>query len=302
MGTVWLAHRSDGRYEGRVAVKVLNAALLGRPTEQRFVREGSVLARLRHPNIAQLIDAGVAPSGQPYLVLEYVDGERIDRYAEARSLSVEARVRLFLDVLAAVAHAHVRLVVHRDLKPTNILVTQDGVVKLLDFGIAALLGAEDGELTREVDPALTPEYAAPEQLLGHPVTTATDVYALGLVLFVLLTGKHPFAPEGKSGPELARATLEQQTPRPSRFPTSCARRSTPRRSRQHRVQSAEEESGRALRDRRRLPRICGASSPASRFPLAPTPSPIEPPNSSAGTASASQRRPRLRWCWSAPPF
>src|SRR5688572_11418185 len=215
MGTVWLAHRSDGRYEGRVAVKLLNSALLGRPAEQRFVREGSVLAKLRHPNIAQLVDAGVAPSGQPYLVLEYVEGERIDRYAEERNLDLEARVRLFLDVLAAVAHAHSHLVVHRDIKPTNILVTPQGVVKLLDFGVAALLGPDDSSLTREADAGLTPEYAAPEQLLRQPVTTATDVYALGLVLFVLLAGKHPLGAEGKSIPEIARATLDQDAPRPS---------------------------------------------------------------------------------------
>src|SRR5262245_56015817 len=165
MGEVWLARRSDGRYEGRAAVKLLSAALLGRPAEQRFVREGSVLARLRHPNIAQLIDAGVAVSGQPYLVLEYVEGERVDRYAAERDLDIAARVRLFLDVLAAVAHAHSHLIVHRDIKPSNIMVTRDGAVKLLDFGIAALLGPDDSGLTREVDAGLTPEYAAPEQLL-----------------------------------------------------------------------------------------------------------------------------------------
>jgi len=217
MGTVWLAHRSDGRFEGRAAVKLLNAALLGRPAEMRFVREGSVLAKLRHPNIAQLVDAGVAPSGQPYLVLEHIEGERIDRYAEERNLSVDARVRLFLDVLAAVAHAHSHLIVHRDIKPSNILVTPQGVVKLLDFGVAALLGPDDSSLTREADAGLTPEYAAPEQLLRQPVTTATDVYALGLVLFVLLAGKHPLGPEGKSVPEIARATLDNETPRPSEF-------------------------------------------------------------------------------------
>ncbi|MGH8175489.1 MAG: protein kinase domain-containing protein [Steroidobacter sp.] len=217
MGTVWLARRSDGRYEGRAAMKLLNAALLGRPTEQRFVREGSVLAKLRHPNIAQLIDAGVAPSGQPYLVLEYVEGERIDRHAEQRNLDIEARVRLFLDVIAAVSHAHSHLIVHRDIKPSNILVTPDGLVKLLDFGIAALLGPDDAELTREVEPGLTPEYAAPEQLLKQPVTTATDVYALGVVLFLLLTGKHPLNPDGTASHELARATLDRDIPRPSQL-------------------------------------------------------------------------------------
>lgn len=212
MGTVWLARRSDGRYEGRTAVKLLNAALLGRPAEQRFVREGTVLARLRHPHIAQLVDAGVAAGGQPYLVLEYIEGERIDRYAKGRALSVEARVRLFLDVLSAVAYAHNNLIVHRDLKPSNILVTADGVAKLLDFGIAALLDPGGMELTREAGAALTPEYAAPEQLLGKPVTTATDVFSLGLVLYVLLADRHPFDPEGRNTAELARSTLEREPP------------------------------------------------------------------------------------------
>lgn len=212
MGTVWLAQRSDGRYEGRAAVKLLNAALLGRPAEQRFVREGTVLARLRHPHIAQLVDAGVAAGGQPYLVLEYVEGERIDRYANRCALDIEARVRLFLDVLAAVAYAHSNLIVHRDLKPSNILVTADGVVKLLDFGVAALLDPAGSELTREAGVGLTPEYAAPEQLLAQPVTTATDVFGLGLVLYVLLAQRHPFDPERKGAAELTRATLEQEPP------------------------------------------------------------------------------------------
>jgi serine/threonine-protein kinase len=215
MGTVWLAHRSDGRFEGRVAVKLLNAALLGRPAEQRFVREGSVLAKVRHSHIAQLIDAGVAPGGQPYLVLEYVEGEHIDRYCRQHRLDVERCVRLFLEVLAAVAHAHSHLVVHRDLKPSNILVTSSGVVKLLDFGVAALVGPSEAAHTIDADRGITPGYAAPEQLLGEPVTTATDVYTLGLVLYVLLTGQHPMAPEGKSSAELARATLEHDPPRPS---------------------------------------------------------------------------------------
>jgi tetratricopeptide (TPR) repeat protein len=215
MGTVWLARRSDGRFEGRAAVKLLSAGLLGRPAEQRFVQEGSVLAKLHHPNIAQLIDAGVTAAGQPYLVLELVEGERIDVYAAQRALGIEARVRLFLDVLAAVAHAHSHLVVHRDLKPSNIFVTSGGVVKLLDFGVAALLGAEKSELTRESSSGLTPEYAAPEQLLGQQVTTATDVYALGLVLFVLLVGQHPLNRDGRSQVQLAQATLGQEPPRVS---------------------------------------------------------------------------------------
>ena len=180
MGTVWLAERSDGRFEGRAAVKLLNLSLMGTSPsrgEERFKREGSLLARLTHVNIARLIDAGVTAAGQPYLILEYVDGQPIDRYCDHQALGVDARIRLFLDVLAAVAHAHANLVVHRDLKPSNVLVSADGHVKLLDFGIAKLLESEEGvPLTREGGAALTPEFAAPEQVTGSQVTTATDVY------------------------------------------------------------------------------------------------------------------------------
>ena len=223
MGTVWLAHRSDGRFDGSVAVKLLSAALIGRPAEQRFVREGSLLAKLRHPHIAQLIDAGVAPGGQPYLVLEYVEGEHIDHYCQRRNLSIDEGVRLFLDVLAAVTHAHSRLIVHRDLKPSNILVTTTGVVKLLDFGVAALLRPDDPALTREADRGLTPGYAAPEQLLGAPVTTAADVYALGLVLCVLLTGRHPLARGVESATQFARATLDDDPPSASQLAADTQR-------------------------------------------------------------------------------
>ena len=215
MGTVWLAERNDGRFEGVAAVKLLNASLIGRDGEARFRREGSVLARLRHPHIAHLIDAGVSPMGQPYLVLEHVDGVRIDRYCDAANLTIEARVRLFLDVLAAVAFAHANLIVHRDLKPPNVLVGKGGEVKLLDFGIAKLLEPESKDggvmtLTREGESALTPEYAAPEQLTGGPITTATDVYALGVVLYVLLTGQHPAGPNTTSPAELMKAVVESQ--------------------------------------------------------------------------------------------
>jgi hypothetical protein len=218
MGTVWLAHRSDGRFEGQVAVKLLNLAFVGHPSEQRFEREGSVLARLQHPNIARLLDAGVEAGRQPYLVLEYVRGERIDQYCDRHGLSIEQRVQLFLDVLAAVAHAHSNLVVHRDLKPSNILVTEHGEVKLLDFGIAALLsreGVDVTQLTGHVGPGLTPGYAAPEQLSGQPITTATDVYALGTVLFELLAGRRPSSPgdESQSAAQWLQRTLESDAPR-----------------------------------------------------------------------------------------
>ena len=194
MGSVWLARRTDGRFEGRAAVKLLNLALLSPAGQERFRREGSMLARLTHSGIARLSDAGVSRSGQPYLVLEYVEGQRIDEFARDHALSVEARLRLVLQVIAAVGHAHANLVVHRDLKPSNILVTRDGTAKLLDFGIAKLLAPGDSgaaPLTIEGGRALTPEFAAPEQARGEPVTTATDVYALGVLLYVLLSGKHP---------------------------------------------------------------------------------------------------------------
>ena len=194
MGTVWLARRSDGRFEGRAAVKLLNRSLSSAAGEERFRREGSVLARLAHPGIARLLDAGVSPTGQPFLVLEHIDGEPIDVFADRWALSREARVELVLQVLAAVGHAHANLIVHRDLKPTNILVTRDGSVKLLDFGIAKLLEPEthsSPKLTIEGTRVLTPEFAAPEQLWGEVVTTATDVYALGVLLYILLSGRHP---------------------------------------------------------------------------------------------------------------
>jgi serine/threonine protein kinase len=220
MGSVWLAERSDGRYERRVAVKFLNLALMGKGGEERFKREGVVLGRLQHEHIAGLVDAGVSTTGQPFLVLEYVEGEHIDRYCDERKLEIEARIRLFLDVLVAVAHAHTNLIVHRDLKPSNVLVSKDGQVKLLDFGIAKLLEGEGLEagataITIEGGRAMTPEFAAPEQVTGAPVTTATDVYALGLLLYILLTGQHPAGSNLRSSAELVKAIVDTDPTRPS---------------------------------------------------------------------------------------
>src|ERR1700691_3166912 len=220
MGSVWLARRSDGRFERQAAVKFVNIALAGRAIEERFKREGSILGRLTHPHIAELLDAGISSDGQPYLILEYVDGEAIDQYCDEHKLDVEARIRLFLDVLAAVAHAHANLIVHRDIKPSNVLVTASGEVKLLDFGIAKLLEGEGQTgastlLTHEGGSALTPEYAAPEQLTGRPVTTATDVYALGVLLYVLLSGRHPAGPGPHSPARLVKAITETEPLRPS---------------------------------------------------------------------------------------
>jgi serine/threonine protein kinase/uncharacterized protein HemY len=225
MGSVWLAERCDGRFEGRAAVKLLNIALMGRAGEERFQREGNILARVMHPHIAHLIDAGVSPTGQPYLVLEHVDGTSIDRYCDDHRLGVDARLTLFLDVLGAVAHAHANLIVHRDIKPANVLVSIDGQVKLLDFGIAKLLegdspwdglrAGETGALTRDGGKVLTPEYAAPEQIAGGQVTTATDIYALGVVLYVLLTGQHPAGEAVRSPASLIRAIIEVEPRRVS---------------------------------------------------------------------------------------
>jgi tetratricopeptide (TPR) repeat protein len=221
-GSVWLAERCDGRFEGRAAVKLLNISLVGRAGEQRFRREGNILARLRHPRIAHLIDAGVSAAGQPYLVIEHVDGQRIDEYCDDRALSIEARLQLFLDVLDAVAHAHANLIVHRDLKPANVLVSTEGEVKLLDFGIAKLIERDGawgstttGALTREGGAVLTPEFAAPEQLSGGVITIATDVYALGVLLYVLLTGRHPVRHSHTSPAALIKSILEEEAPRPS---------------------------------------------------------------------------------------
>ncbi|MBS0613854.1 MAG: serine/threonine protein kinase [Proteobacteria bacterium] len=197
MGSVWLAQRHDGRFEGQVAIKLLHLSMLASQGEDRFRREGSILARLSHPCIARLLDAGVGPSGQPYLVLEYVEGQHLDRYCAQRQLDIKTRLRLFLDVLNAVGYAHANLVLHRDLKPTNILVSADGQIKLLDFGVGRLLQdleADQGatELTRLGGRAFTPEYAAPEQLNGQPVSTGTDIYSLGVMLYQLLTGALPW--------------------------------------------------------------------------------------------------------------
>jgi serine/threonine-protein kinase len=220
-GSVWLAERCDGRFRGNAAVKLLNISLVGRVGEERFSREGTILARLRHPHIAHLIDAGVSKTGQPYLVIEHVDGQSIDRYCDDRALGIEARLRLFLDVLDAVAHAHANLIVHRDLKPMNVLVSTGGQVKLLDFGIAKLIerdaawpsGRTTAALTREGGAAMTPEYAAPEQLTGGIVTTSSDVYALGVLLYLLMSGRHPAGAGIGSPAALIKAVVDGEPPR-----------------------------------------------------------------------------------------
>ena len=195
MSVVWLAERADGVVKRVVALKMPMFVLRGAGDVERFTRERDALASLSHANVARLYDAGLLPSGQPFIVLEYVDGVTLLDYCERHQLDIAARLRLFLQVLAAVEHAHKHLVVHRDLKPSNILVDDEGQVKLLDFGIAKLLGERElagQELTRMQGGALTPLYAAPEQIRGTTISTLTDVYSLGVVLFELLSGVLPY--------------------------------------------------------------------------------------------------------------
>jgi serine/threonine protein kinase/tetratricopeptide (TPR) repeat protein len=218
MGSVHLAERADGEVDQRVAIKFLRPGADERAFRDRFLRERQILATLRHPGIAGLLDAGHTADGRPYLAMDYVEGIPIDEYAE--KLDVSEKLTLFIQVCEAVSYAHQNLIIHRDIKPSNILVDTAGQPKLLDFGVAKLLDATERSgaetaLTREGGVALTPEYAAPEQVSGGPVTTAIDVYALGVLLFVLLTGKHPAGPGPHSPMGLLKAILDTEAPRPS---------------------------------------------------------------------------------------
>jgi len=212
MGAVYLAERADGELEQRVAIKFLRYGAADPSFTARFLRERQILAALSHPNIARVLDAGHTDSAEPYLVMEYVEGVPIDAFAAP--LDVRARLHLFLYVCDAVAYAHQSLVVHRDIKPSNILVDLGGSPKLLDFGIARLLD-RDTSLTSADGGLLTLEFAAPEQLSSGIVTTSIDVYALGVLLFILLTGRHPFAASRDSVPHLVRAIAETDPPRAS---------------------------------------------------------------------------------------
>ena len=222
MGAVYEAVRGDDQYRKRVAIKVVQRGIDSDSTLARFRRERQILASLEHPNIATLLDGGVTSDGRPYLVMEYVDGEPITRWCDAHATSVRDRIALFRQVCAAVRYAHKNLVVHRDLKPGNILVAHDGTAKLLDFGIAKLLATGDEDdsalpLTRGGAAAFTPEYASPEQIRGDVLSTASDVYSLGVVLFELLCGRRPYRPRSlaQSLVETELAVLEQPVPRSS---------------------------------------------------------------------------------------
>ena len=211
MGRVFLAERED--VGSRVALKLVRSAMAAPEHVERFLVERRILARLEHPNIARLLDAGMTPDDTPFFAMEYVEGETITAYCDRRQLSVEDRLELFATVGQAVAHAHQNLVVHRDLKPSNVFVSEDGRVKLLDFGIAKMLDADAPGLTATGRNLMTPGYAAPEQVRGEAVTTATDVYALGVVLYELLTGLRPHGDETSGPHEIERNVLETD-PRP----------------------------------------------------------------------------------------
>jgi serine/threonine-protein kinase len=218
MGTVYLAERADGAFELTAAIKLLNPGLASDELIARFEAERHILARLIHPNIARLLDGGTGEDGWPYLVMEYVEGEPIDEYCDRHGLPLRVRLELFRTVCSAVQVAHQNLVVHRDLKPANILVTAEGTVKLLDFGIAKILAGQpdNGEtLLRLGGVPLTPRYASPEQVRGGPVTTASDVYSLGVLLYELVTGHRAHRFDSLSPTEIERVVCEVAPPRPS---------------------------------------------------------------------------------------
>ncbi|HVT91846.1 MAG TPA: serine/threonine-protein kinase, partial [Bryobacteraceae bacterium] len=214
MAVVYQAVRDDGEFRKLVAVKVLKPGMDTHFVLERFQNEKQILAHFDHPNIAKLLDSGSTPGGRPYFVLEFIAGQPIDTYCAENNLSIEDRLKLFQRICSAVEYAHQNLIVHRDLKPRNILVTASGDPRLLDFGIAKIL-SDDRELTRTGVRPMTPEYASPEQIRGEPVTTATDIYGLGVVLYELLTGCRPFRSPTGSMHELARMITEGAPRRPS---------------------------------------------------------------------------------------
>lgn len=214
MGEIYRAVRADGQYTKEVAVKLVRGGLDTAFVLERFRTERQILATLDHPNIAHLLDGGTTEDGIPYLVMELIEGTRIDLFCDEHKLSITQRLQLFRQVCAAVQYAHQRLVIHRDIKPNNILVTKEGTPKLLDFGIAKILDPASGAETTMVRP-MTPEYASPEQIRGEPITTASDVYSLGVVLYQLLSGRSPYRVSASTPHELSRAITETEPQRPS---------------------------------------------------------------------------------------
>ena len=217
MGAVYLAERADGKFEQKVAIKMLKREFNVKKIRQTFKREKEILSKLNHPNIARLLDAGTTNDGVPYLVMEYIEGLPIDKFCEKKNLSLKPRLKLFNKICEAVSFAHQNLIIHRDLKPSNILVNEKGEPKLLDFGISKLLRAENSEEKTLVTAfgAMTPEYASPEQIRGETASTATDIYSLGVVLYKILTDSLPFDSKGKTNSELLKTITEQEPTAPS---------------------------------------------------------------------------------------
>jgi serine/threonine-protein kinase len=286
MGTVYLASATTGSSRSASRSRCCGPALDAADLVQRFVAERQILATLDHPNVARLLDGGAAADGRPFYVMEYVEGDAIDVYCDQRRLPVRARLRLLCTVARAVHYAHRNLVVHRDLKPSNVLVTHAGEVKLLDFGIAKLLDpdaalAGDVPLTRTGLRMMTPEYASPEQVRGDPVTTATDVYGLGLVLYELLTGRRAHQVGTRAARDLERVVCEVEPPRPSWVVTH--------------VPAADDAAAPAVHARRAGPRRRASPAPCAgtsigswparcaRSPTGGTP----PPSSSRSTSSGT---------------
>ena len=228
MGAVYLARRADEVYEKQVAIKLIRRGFDNAELLRRFYNERQILARLDHPNIARLLDGGATEDGLPYYVMDYVEGRPLLDYCDEQTLAIEDRLKIFRTVGSAVQHAHQNLIIHRDLKPNNILVTKDGVPKLLDFGIAKVFQPEADTRSSEVTVTelrvMTPEYASPEQIAGKHITTASDVYSLGVILYQLLTGQRPYRFRSPSPQDIAQAISEQEPTKPSQAVSGKAKR------------------------------------------------------------------------------
>jgi eukaryotic-like serine/threonine-protein kinase len=223
MGSVYLAARADDAFQKLVAIKIIRRGLDTDDVLRRFRSERQILATLDDPNITRLLDGGTTDDGLPYFVMEYVEGEPIDQYCDARKLNITERLKLFQGVCAAVSYAHQNLVIHRDIKPGNVLVTKEGLPRLLDFGIAKLLAPGAGHRTTTMLRPLTPEFASPEQVRGELVTTASDVYSLGVRLYQLLTGRRPYRAATGTAAEIEAAICDEEPEKPSLAITRCGK-------------------------------------------------------------------------------
>ena len=265
MGAVYLASRADDEYRKRVALKIIKRGMDSDEIVARFRRERQTLASLDHPNIARLLDGGTTADARPYFVMEYVEGEPLADYCAARALATDGRLRLFCTVCDAVQFAHSNFIVHRDLKPDNILVSREGVPKLLDFGIAKLVDAGDDEpVTRAAARLLTLDYASPEQIRGDAVSTASDVFALGVMLYELVGGRHPFRRDGRNSRDVERAILEEDPPPPARGELGLIVMQAIRKEPARRYQSARELSDDVRRLLQGLPVTAHIDSAAYR--------------------------------------